>query len=351
MEKTKEIDLIAATKTVLKERKSLSISIVIGIALGLTIAFATPKVYTSDVVLAPELSGGGLGLSSNLADMALSFGINLGNANKNMDAIYPEIYPEILSSNDFITTLLSVPVRLKEDDTVRTFSEHLMHDMKMPFWEYPKIWLTELIKPKEPARQNNGPADPLRISKKDYGLCKAISGSVGCAIDKKTSVITISFSDQDPLVAAIMVDTIQRRLQNYITTYRTQKARIDYDYYNKLYNESKEKYQEAQSTYASFCDTNQDIMLEKYIAKRNDLENEMQTAFTLMNQMAILKQSAMAKIQENTPAYTVIKSAKMPYLASSTSRMMILIMITFMTVMADAAWVLFIRDLVRKIRA
>ena len=89
-------------------------------------------------------------------------------------------------------------------------------------------------------------------------------------------------------------------------------------------------------------------MLETYIARRDELENEMQTAFTLMNQMAVQMQTAKAKIQERTPAYTVIKSAKMPYRASGMSRLMMLIMTVFVAVMADAAWVLFVRDLVKK---
>ncbi|MDY3843042.1 MAG: Wzz/FepE/Etk N-terminal domain-containing protein [Prevotella sp.] len=347
MEKTKEIDLIAAVKTVLKERKLLAISIAAGIVAGLIIAFATPKVYSADVVLVPELSAGGMGLSNNLAEIASSFGINLGNTSKNIDAIYPEIYPEILTSNDFIMTLFTVPVRLKDDNLLRTYSDHLKKDTSIPFWQYPKMWLNELMKPKEQIAKGSGVADPFKISRLDEKMCKAISGNIGCLVDKKTSVITLSVTDQDPLVAAIMVDTLQQRLQNYITTYRTKKARLDFDYYNKLYYESKAKYQKAQSTYASFCDANQGVMLEKYIAKRDELENEMQTAFSLMNQMAVLMQSAKAKIQERTPAFTVIKSAKMPYQASGMSRKMIMIMFVFLGVIIDAAWVLFIRNLIK----
>lgn len=351
MEKIKEIreiDLIAMAKKVLQERKSLAIFIVVGMVLGLIIALSSPRTYTSDVVLAPELSAGGIGLSGNLADMASSFGIDLGSTGKNMDAIYPEIYPEILTSNDFIHTLFTVPVRLKNDDSVRTYFEHLTKDVKVPFWEYPKVWLSEILKPKDPIGKSGGKADRFKTSRIEDEMCKAISASIGCLVDKKTSVITITVTDQDPLVAAIMADTLQRRLQNYITSYRTKKARIDFDYYTKLHSEAKAKYRKAQSIYASFCDANQDAVLETYIAKRDELENDMQTAFTLMNQMAVQMQSAKAKIQERTPAYTVIKSAKMPYRPSSMSRMMILIITIFLAVMVDSVWVLFARDLFKK---
>jgi len=345
---TREIDLIAVVKKVLKERRPLTVSIVIGMVMGLIIAFSLPKTYTADVVLAPELSAGGMGLSGNIADMASQFGIDLGNTGKNMDAIYPEIYPEILTSNDFIRTLFTVPVRLKNDDAERTYFNHLAKETKVAFWQYPKLWLVELTRPKDVVGKRNGKADSFKISRVEDEMCKAVAGSIGCAVDKKTSVITISVTDQDPLVAAIMADTLQQRLQNYITAYRTKKARTDFDYYVKLYNSAKEKYQKAQGTYASFCDANQDVVLEKYIAKRDELENEMQTAFTLMNQMAVQMNAAKAKIQERTPAYTVIKSAKMPYKASSMSRLMILVMTMLIAVMADTAWVLFLRDLVRK---
>ncbi|NPD90775.1 chain-length determining protein [Xylanibacter muris] len=351
MEKTKEtreIDLISAATTVLKERKPLAISVAAGMVLGVIIALSTPRIYTSDVVLAPELSAGGLGLSGNLADMASSFGIDLGNTGKNMDAIYPEIYPEILTSNDFIQTLFTVPVRLKKDDTERTYFNHLAKDTRMAFWQYPKVWLAEMMKPKDTVGKPGGKVDPFKISRTEDDMCKAISQSIGCAVDKKTSVITISVTDQDPLVAAIMADTLQKRLQNYITAYRTKKARIDFDYYAGLHSDAKAKYQKAQNAYASYCDANQDVQLEVYRARRDELENDMQTAFTLMNQMAVQMQSAKAKIQERTPAYTVIKSAKMPYKASGMSKMMIVIMTVFLAVMADAAWVLFMRDLLGK---
>ncbi len=354
MDKTKEhsllreIDLIASAKIVFSEHVLLAKFLAVGTVVGLVVALCTPKAFTSDVVLAPELSAGGLGVSGSLADMAASFGIDLGNTSKSMDAIYPEIYPEILSSYDFLSKLFTVPVRLKDDNTERTYIDHLKLDTKTPFWQYPKIWLNNMLKPKDTYGADGGEPDPFRMSRDDFELCKSISKSIGCLIDKKTSVITITVTDQDPLVAAIIVDTLQQRLQNYITDYRTKKARIDYDYYSKLHAEAKAKYQAAQTAYADFCDVNKNIQLERFIAKRDELENDMQTAFTLMNQMTIQMQSAMARVQERTPAYTIIRSAKMPYRASSTPRFVILLFTIFLFGVADAMWVLYVRDFWRK---
>lgn len=345
---TREIDIIAAAKTVMKDRRPLAISVIAGIVLGAVIAFSLPKTYTSDVILAPEISAGGMALSGNLADMAQQFGIDLGGSGKSIDAIYPEIYPEILSSDDFIRTLLDVNVRLKDDDTPRTYMQHILKDTRIPFWNYPKAWLASLLAPRDNGAAGKGQADRFKMSKTEDEICRAIGGNIGCLIDKKTSVIMISVTDQDPLAAAIMADTLQQRLQNYITDYRTKKARTDYDYYMRLYEEAKGKYHEAQKTYAGFCDANQDVMLETYIAKRDELENNMQTAFTLMTQMQTQMQAAKAKIQERTPAYTIIKSAKMPHRASSMPRVMILALTLLLALTADALWVLFLKDILRK---
>lgn len=336
----KEIDIIATLKTIFSRKLSLAISIIVGLTFGLVIALNLPKEYTAEVLLAPEMSSGGLGLNESLTDMASSFGINLSSGTKTMDAFYPEVYPEILSSDDFIATLFSVPVRLKDENKTRTYYQHLTTEQKVPFWDYPKAWLAERLEKKESIPSQKSTKDPFRWSKKDMEVCSSIAANVNCAVDKKTSVILISVTDQDPLVAAIVADTIQNRLQSYITDYRTKKARNDFEYYSNLYREARTTYLEAQQKYASFCDANQDVILEQMIAKRDELENNMQTTFNIMSQMSTQMQVAKAKIQERTPSYTVVQSPKMPYKASSTSRAMIVLIILALSVAVDALWVL-----------
>ena len=103
---TKEIDVIGIIKKVWSAKTSLYISICISAIIGIVVALNTPKDYTSTVVLAPELSSGGLGMSSSLNDMASTFGIDLG-SKSSIDAIYPEIYPEIFASSDFVKQTVS----------------------------------------------------------------------------------------------------------------------------------------------------------------------------------------------------------------------------------------------------
>ncbi len=325
-----EIDVFSLVIDILKDKKTILKFCSVGFVVGIIVAFCTPKTYTSEVVLAPELSSGGLGLTGNIAEMASSFGFDVGKKSS-MDAIYPELYPDIFSSSDFILKLFDVPVRLKDEDELRSYVQHLCNDIKHPFWTLPKAWIIKMLEKPETVANGKAVKDPYRLSKVDSDLCSAIAGSIGCLVDKKTSEITITFTDQDPMVACIMADTLQRRLQAYITDYRTQKTRIDLAYYKKLTDESKANYEKARREYAKFCDSNFDIELETFKSRRDQLENEMQMQYNVYSQMATQLQNAKAKVQENTPAFTMIQSPVMPYKASSRPRVFTVIIFIFLS--------------------
>ena len=319
--KSHEIDVVALSLFVLKDWKRLCIFGFVGGLFGIFIAFNIPKTYTATVILAPEMSAGGTGMADNLAEMASNFGIDLG-SKSSMDAIYPEIYPDIYNSTDFVHQLFDVKVRLIDDNSTRTYLDHIMHECKLPFWDYPRIWLAEMLKKPDPMPKNGGKGfvDPFRIPRRDAEICEGISKTITCLIDKKTSVITISFTDQDPMVAAIMVDTLQCRLQAYITEYRTHKARIDYNYYDKMVRETEKEYQKAENAYAGYSDSHLDAVLSSVSTREQTLEQNMSNAYTSYAAMIKMRDQAKAKIQECTPAFTIIQSAKTPFKPSSRPR-------------------------------
>lgn len=337
---SREIDIIGLAGNVLKEWKTLLLFMGIAGIIGVIVAQNTPKIYKADVLLAPELSSGGIGLSGNLEDMASTFGIDIG-GKSSVDAIYPELYPDIFSSADFILGLFDTPVRLKNDGTPRTYKIHLEKEQKIPFWDYPKVWLAEMRTKNENKKGKGGKQDPFRISKQEYDLTNAIRDNILCSVDKKTSVISISVTDQDPMVATIMADTLQRRLQAYITNYRTQKARKDLEYYKGLTAKAKEDYEKARRVYGGYADANTDVILESFKAKQEDLENDMQLKYNAYTSLNAQLQAAKVKVQERTPAFTIIQKPIMPYKASSTPRSVTVMFFLFLGIILDALWILY----------
>lgn len=339
---SKEFDIIRALSKMFKRKWSLAIFLITFTVLGIIVAVNNPKTYTSEVILAPEIQSGGM--ADNISDMASKFGLDIG-GKKSPDAIYPEIYPVVVGSTEFIRNLFDVRVRIVGNDTVRTYIEHLTKDNKAPFWALWMLKLSQKMNKNDKllkAGAGTGEKDEFQMSKLDYDRCEIIRANVACLVDNKTSIITISCTDQDPLVAAILADTIQQRLQEYINKYKTKKSRNDVRYYKKLVGEALAGYKKAQAKYAAYADSNQDLTLQIYQSKVEELENDMQMKYNVYTQMMAQYQGAMAKLQESTPAYTVLQRPVMPYKASSTPRSLIVVAFFFLGFLLDAVWALLI---------
>jgi len=306
-----EIDIIHYVFVVLRQWRYLLRYAIGGAVAGLIVAFSIPRIFGSSVVLAPEFSSGSTGLSGSLSDLASSFGVNIGGNKTAMDALYPDLYPDIFESTEFIQSLYDVPVRLQKDNTERTYLTHLIRDAKIAWWNYPKVWLSELMKPSEPLPdKSKSKADPYAMNRTQWNVYKEVTSAISCEVDKKTSVITLSVTDQDPLVAAIIADTLQLYLQDYITNYRTRKARIDVDHYKELARQAKEDYEKVRRMYVTSSDADMEPTLMAVQARIEDLENDMQLKYNVYTQSMAQLKMAEAKLQERTPAFTIIQPAK-----------------------------------------
>ena len=344
----KEIDILGIIKII--ANKKLFLAKVIGLfaLIGICVSLVNPKEYTSEVILAPEMNTGGIGLSESLSSMASTFGIDLGSKSA-MDAIYPEIYPTVLLSNDFIISLMNVKVHKIDETATKRYYDYINQDLKIGFWGYPLKFVSSLFSKKEERKINKKEFDPVHLTKKEENIVDYIRGNIKCIIDGKTRIITIGFKDQDPQVAELLADTVQYLLMDYIIKYRTKKANNDLIYYQKLLEKSKTEYLLAQKRYTDFCDANMKIALSSIEAKRDELENEMQLKYNIYNQISTQAQQAKAKVQEQTPAFTIIQRATVPNKASSTPRSLIVIMYAFIGGLLGSGWILFGKTLKIKV--
>ena len=145
-------------------------------------------------------------------------------------------------------------------------------------------------------------------------------------------------TDQDPLVCAVMADSVKNRLQLFITNYRTNKANIDLKYTEALYDKAKSEYEEARGKYAAFSDENNNLILQSVKSKLDDLENDMQLKFNNYSAMVSQLQLARAKVQERTPAFTTLQSATVPLKPSGPKRMIFVAFITFVSFFATTIY-------------
>lgn len=347
---SREFDLIELAKKVLAEKKLLFRFIVVFTLIGVIYALNQQKRYTSVVTMAPEVSG--MGMSGSLSDIAGMVGLNLDANNGGVDAIYPEIYPEVLASSSFLIKLFPIQVRQKNDTESKTYYNHLKYDTKSPFWTYPGYLLGEFIRKitsSSDTQERNDTIIPTYLTKEQDAICGMIRRSIDCQINKGTNVITISVEDIDPIVATTIADTVQKRLQDYITLYRTQKARIDQKYAEKLNKIAEKEYQKAQLAYASYADSHIKNVLTMYQTQLEALENNVEMKYKTFSQTAAQVEQAKAKVQERTPAFTVIQEPCVPLRASSTPRSMMVLGFIILGILVDSLWVLYLRDVAKSI--
>ena len=344
-----EIDLLELAGKVWKARRLLLKTCGIALVAALVVAFSIPKEYTASVMLAPEVEGGSrsLGGLSALAGMA---GISM-RGTEGGDALSPDLYPDIVSSVDFVTELFAVPVEDAEGELKTDLYHYLRDEQRSPWWSVVLSlpfrglsWVLSLFK--EADDEASGVVDPFRLSQEEMEVVKALNNRIAVSVDKKTSVITLSVTMQDPLVSAVLTDTVMQHLQAYITDYRTNKARHDLEFTQQLYDEARKKYYAAQQAYADYVDMNQNISLRRVQTRQERLQNEMTLAYNLYNQTAQQLQLAKAKVQENTPVYTIVQAATVPLKASKPSKLMILVGFVFLAGVGAVGWILFGRELV-----
>jgi uncharacterized protein involved in exopolysaccharide biosynthesis len=185
----------------------------------------------------------------------------------------------------------------------------------------------------------------FRLTPEQKGVMWHIQQNVTCIADKKSDVISVEVKDQDPVVAAMVADSVMNMLQQSITDYRTKKARHDLAYIQQLHKEAKQKYERACDMYADFVDSNRDATLEVVRQKQSKLENEMQLLYNNYNAVTAQLLSAQAKVQEKTPAFTILERATVPMEESGPNRKMAVLLCTFLSIIFLTLWVMYKEDI------
>lgn len=334
------IDFSKLIKDMKKHKKRFFTVLGITFVLSCVYLLSIPNVYKCEVMLAPELSRAGT--TNSLLSLASSFGMKIGTGTAGGEALFPTLYPDMVNSTDFKTCLFPIQVHKLDSTRMMSYYDYLLNEQKSPWWSQAIKgslgYLISLIA--EPDTVDNTKLNPFHLTKQQKSIVDLMEKRVVCDVDAKTLVITIKVVDQDPLIAAVIADSVKTRLQGFITDYRTRKARVDLEFNKKLFAETKARYEKARRDYATFADSNQDLILESVRSKRADLENEMQLRYNAYTQVATQLQAAEAKVQEDTPAFTTIQSATVPVKKAGPARTKRVLIFLFLAFCCTAAWVL-----------
>ena len=341
----------------------------IGAIIGLIIGFGTPKEYTAQIFIAPEST---VRRSSSGMDALTAMAGISSNPSADRDAILPSLYPQIIKSTPFLLGLSEIKVRPQKDTALITLSRYLKERQKSPWWSvitsapsrlFSRIislfrGKTEMEKEKpETVRgksksdfNTDSKIDIFQLTREEAGIAGAIASRINVGVDKEKRTITLFVTMQDPLVAATVVDTLSVHLREYITEYRTNKARRILKYNEKLCREAQAAYYTAQDNYTLYADANQDLARVASRAELARLRNEMSLAYNTYNQMKLQVQAAQAKVEKVTPVYAVIQPVVVPLAPSKPRKTLILAGCILLGAAGSIGWILFVKDFIENIK-
>jgi uncharacterized protein involved in exopolysaccharide biosynthesis len=270
------------------------ISMVVGIIYALT----AREEFVSEGRILPEVqsNGGGFSQFSGLAALA---GVDLNSiGGSGVDAIRPDLYPNVVTSTPFYLELLKELVVTKENK-------------KVIFEDY---YFEAIDEGKTPKKKllNKYPVEPIGIivinGISDRRL-EDLRERVTASIDNRTGIISISTKMPDPVVAAKVTSFAMMYLMRYIENYRTEKLKKDVEYLSVQVSSSKRRYFSTQEKKAKYSDQFQigALRLASADIQRERIESEYRLSSSFYNELLKKLEEAKFKLQQETPVFKILE--------------------------------------------
>lgn len=342
------IDFMPYVRKALKGWKTVLLWAVIGGVFGAVIGLSTPRKYTSKAVIAPELATRST-LGSGLNSLASLAGVNM-NSLALTDAMHPDLYPEVIRSTNMYISLFDMPVEVQtKDSLVHTdLYDYMVNYNKHPWWGYvlglPRMAIDgvkSIFTKKDEFDDAEGHEhiDSLRLTKQQEMVIKALSKNIAASVEKKTYVLSVKVTMQDPVIAAQLANAVIDKLKEFVVSYRTEKSRENVEYYKQIYDQTRQEYLAAQRAYAYYTDSHQGVSSRSTRVYEQQLQNEAQLRFQMYNQTAQNLLAAEAKVQQEAPVLVIVQPGIAPHIGKP-SRVRLAVLWFVIGACLGAAWVI-----------
>lgn len=334
--KDDEIDLIALVKTIWNGRKTIYYSVGVAIFIGLIIAFTSPAKYQAYCTLIPseEKQGGSLGNLGGLASMA---GINLGSMMGGTTGIPAEVYPQVVNSYPFKKEMVhqkfhfkdyAEPISLYEyaiADTIESVgSKVIKYTVRLP-WT-----LKDALLSKEEEEIEVPDYGVLNLSKEELMAMAAVEEVIVIEVDKKTGLINVSAEVGEPVLVAQFVQKAVELLQDYVIRYKTKQAREHLEFIQGQYDKKKVAYEQSQEALYRYKDKHRNMVSERVNLEFQRLSDEYDMSSSVFKGLAQQLEQAKIAVNEQTPAFTILEPAKVPFDKSAPKKKIIVVVSVFL---------------------
>ena len=320
--------------------------------IGIFIALFSPVKYTADCTIVPQSGKGGSG--GNLGGIATMMGVNIGNLNTTGETLSPSIYPQIIESTPFTREIMQTPVRVEKSEGVDiTLYDYYTNKQYQPFnligiiKKYtiglPGVILGTIRK-SDVKKEKLIPVDTtslLILNNKENQVYQNIQSSIKLELKQKEGYIIISYTFSEARAAAQIVDQIRKTLENYVTGFKTEKAKENLLFVEENFNEAREVFLDKQESLASFQDANRALTTASARATEQRLRSEYDIAFTVYSELARQLEQARLTVKESKPLFTIIDPVVVPLKKSAPRRSVIIISYILLGFVIGIGWVIF----------
>ncbi len=388
-----EIDLADKVKELWNEKKLILIITAFFTAIGVFHYVTVPDEYESTATLIQEVessgaSDGGSALLRSLTGINLPSGAGGGNlsaAARGRAPLPVNLYPLIISSTDFQKDLIYHEIEFSTLDTTMTLYDYFAHhyeppvrgrvyghvqDMTLylPFtvFDYIRGSFRNVQNAFANSGSNDGgeesqivregtPVEEIEIVEVDDRLLRITSRERSLIEDMRQrievsmggGVTEIITRLPDPKAAALVNVLVVERIQEYMTEYRIEKARQNFENVTQQYEEARARYEEAQLEYAEYQDANLNVRSRVVATQEEYLRDQRNLRFNVYNSLAQEVEQARLVMQQEIPVFNVLEKPNIPTSSSTGSSDLILVFSIVLGFVSGSFWIL-IRNFFRK---
>jgi uncharacterized protein involved in exopolysaccharide biosynthesis len=335
------LNYLKLIQSIFKDRKSLWIFSVVGLVLGILIAFTTPKEYQSSSYILLESEGGGSNPLGQMGALAGLAGINMSQLQSGQMALTAEIFPDVIHSRDFLREISKEKFRFEsKEGQIQSLEEYYYQEQPsnvvkktLSFVINIPAMIVGWFATPDPLPADLGEAvekqeDYLNLTGQELFAVGELKKRI--LIEQKGKMIRLNVSMPEPVIAAQVNSMVLDRLIAYVTEYKVGRQKRNMEFIEERVIETEKKFNEAQMRLASFRDSNQGLISRRVSTKEEQLEFEFNIAFNIYNSLKQEMEQAAIQLKKETPIFTVLEKAAIPLGASKPNKPLILIFSIFL---------------------
>lgn len=189
----------------------------------------------------------------------------------------PEVYKDILDAPDFIEGICAMSV---DPDGALRYGVHLNDQM--------------------------GRATATPVTREEFGrYVKYVENRKACTIE-------VSVFDSDPLVAALVADSVVARLQKVIREKMDEALKSNERALGEACDKARIKEEAAREAYSAYCDSHRDAVAPQVLSEMDRLKKEAALAHDETADLCEQHLRARFLLQQSAPSFTVVRRATVP---------------------------------------